>query len=87
MLKAQTSNRKWKDCFGRELKAGEDVVYAKIVNDEVQMHSGVIFEVNADSLIFSYNEWIGEEEYVYSEMVCDGKYPDNTVPYICKIFL
>lgn len=76
----------WKDCFGRELKNGEDVIIA--INDawnEPRLYSGIILEMNDAQCFVTYNSWDGEEETVYDTTICDFQYEDGIVKCIYKI--
>lgn len=75
----------WKDCFDRPFIVGEDVAYAIIVNGEIEMRSGIVFEIEGDHLTISYNEWIGEDEFVYSTEFDERKYSDGKIPCLCKL--
>lgn len=75
----------WRDCFDRPFIVGEDVIYGIVPNGEVEMRSGVVFEIEDDRLTISYNEWIGEDEFVYSAEFTERRYPDGKIPCLCKL--
>lgn len=65
---------KFVDCFDKELKQGEDILYA--INKEIGYTAGgyvtykpvivcgIIVEIKDDKLTISYQEWQGEDEII-----------------------
>ena len=72
----------WKDCFGRVLKQGEDV----ILSNDSMLRSGIVIELNDDNVLISYNFWIGEQECVEDMRLWDFEYPDGIISRVYKIF-
>jgi hypothetical protein len=76
----------WKDCFGKPLKEGSDVVYAKwLPYGGVEMHSGVIHKLSEESIEFSFNRWDGDEEEVLSAELRHNDFKDGIVRCMYKI--
>lgn len=77
----------WKDCFDRTLINGEDVVVGVIKNDKVELHSGVILELNESDLYLTYNGWNPSgTEYTVGKYYLKEDYPTGVIKDIFKIF-
>lgn len=79
----------WKDCFGRVLREGEDVVVGIINKMEgdgkVELHSGIVMGIKATAVLISYNSWEGEHEFVNTARFNLYDYQDGILANVYKI--
>lgn len=78
----------WKDCFERELFPGEDVVVG-ILEDSgrVELHSGIILEINEGEVLLTYNGWNPSgSEYTVEKYYLKEDYPTGVIKDIFRIF-
>lgn len=78
------SNDFWKDCFGRRLVKGADVVYARNVE---RLESGIVHEITDEYVEMSYNMWTEDGiEKVRTKRFTINKYPNKEITRIYQIY-
>ena len=76
----------WRDCFGKELVKGEDIIIA--INGEWNqpvMHSGIVIEMDNSICYVTYNSWEGDKEYVHDEKFYNFYYEDGIIKCVYKL--
>lgn len=76
----------WKDCFGKELVVGEDVIIGITdVWNEPILHSGIVLTLDEEKCLITYNSWEGEIESTYNTTFYKFQYEDGIIKCVYKI--
>ena len=77
----------WKDCFGRDLIDGEDVIVGVVDNEKIELHAGIILELNENDIYITYNGWNSNgTEYTVGKYFLKEDYPTGVIKDIFKVF-
>lgn len=79
-------NMEWKDCFGRELKKGDDIIFA--INgdwNQPELHTGIVINMNNDNFYITYNCWDKGEEHIYDIKLYPFEYEDGIIKCVYKL--
>lgn len=77
----------WKDCFGRPLVKGEDIVIGGHYgfDSQIALTAGIVIDMDDENITISYNWWEGEVESTGEIKYPVFQYPDGAVKCICKL--
>ena len=77
----------WKDCFGKELKKGEDVIFA-IIGDwnQPELHSAIVIDMDNSCCHVTFNSWEGDEERVHDIKIYIYEYEDGIIKCLYKLY-
>lgn len=71
----------WKDCFGKKLSVGDDVIIT--INN--CLYSGIITEMNDKCCRLFYNNWVDDKEEEFGVFFHSSNHEDNKLKNVYKI--